>query len=87
MATEYVFECKECGPYSVFLDPNGDDLAQGTCPRCSGPSERRFTQVQVGRVDHTGDTDKINLGLGKWFPNSYAREDYAKANGYEKLDR
>lgn len=99
MATEYVFHCPACDKSLVMsLDPFSDDLARGECPACGGLTARVFTPVQIGYIDWVNPNkgDGINMGLPiqrdargriRNFGSAREREDYAKANGYEKLDR
>lgn len=80
----YEFRCPACGVTSEMYLGLQEDLQKQPC-RCGAIASRVYG-FQIGRIDRTGDTDEVNLGLGKWFPNSKTREDWAKANGYEKLD-
>ncbi len=97
--TEYVFHCSACDKSLVVsLDPFNDDLASGDCPACGGPTARVFVPVQIGYIDWVNPNkgDGVNMGLPiqrddrgciRNFKSATEREDYAKANGFEKIDR
>lgn len=84
----YDFQCPKCQKdYTVLLDPHSDDLSRQTCNVCGKDMTRIFTAPAFS-IDWVNPErgDGINLGLGKHFKSSREREDYAKANGFEKLE-
>jgi putative FmdB family regulatory protein len=83
----YEFRCPRCHKaFTEDRDPYGEKTAE--CPDCGVEGERVFS-AQMGYIDWVNPDhgDGINLGLGKHFRSAAEREDWAKANGYEKLDR
>lgn len=84
----YDFQCHNCQKgYTVLLDPHNDDLSRQKCSECGSDMLRVFN-VPAWRIDWVNPErgDGINLGLGKRFKSAREREDYAKANGFEKLE-
>lgn len=84
----YDFQCPKCRKdYTVQLDPHRDDLAKQKCDVCGAMMQRIFA-VPAWRIDWVNPDrgDGINLGLGKRFKSAREREDYAKANGFVKLE-
>lgn len=87
---EYEFRCPACRKvYTETLDPFSDELIKRKCPVCGAPADRIYS-AQMGYIDWVNPGfhgDEVNLGLGRHFKSAREREDWAKANGYEKLDR
>lgn len=84
----YDFRCPKCQKdYTVPLDPHNDNLATQKCSVCSNHMRRVFTAPNWS-IDWVNPErgDGINLGLGKRFKSAREREDYAKANGFVKLE-
>ena len=85
----YEFRCQQCHrEYTEDLDPSSDKRVP--CPGCGTVNYKSFGEVQLGYFDWGNPGwhgDGINLALGKHFKSGRHREEWAKANGYEKLDR
>lgn len=73
----------------LMLDPCKDDTWHPLCG-CGGVGDRtKASFASIGYIDWVNPNhgDGINLGLGRHFKSSKEREDWAKRNGYEKLER
>jgi len=90
VAVMYEFQCRKCQKvFTELLDPHKDEVWHPKC-ECGAKSDRTPASFgSIGFIDWVNPDrgDGVNLGLGKHFKSSFEREDYAKSNGLEKVER